>query len=427
MRKSWTILPLNRVACLGAAALVVVTACSSSNLSGNEFGRSAGGAGTASATGTGGGASGSLGFGGSSTMEGGAAAFDGAGIDGAPCGQSNIEASAKQVNILLVIDRSGSMTPAPPALDKWSALKMALPLALEPVKGGISFGLMLFPNNLATPIPAACTSECWDMPAGESAVVVPVGAGATTLPAIITKLNDKPSGGTPTYEALKQAREYFVSGGGKDLPGEKYVLLATDGGPNGGSAGCQQETCTVNMDRNEFGVDKPNYCNPSLVPDGLRSCLDDTRTVAEIAAMAAGGVKTFVIGIPGTEPYVPTLDAMAAAGGVPASTTSPKYFQVSGAGVVAGIQQVFESITRGLIKTCRQQLQSNPPVPGLLNVYVDNQVVGYRPDGGVDGWYLDSSTQPATVVLTGAVCSKVETTGASSVKVVYGCPTTIVN
>jgi hypothetical protein len=72
----------------------------------------------------------------------------------AHCGQSSIQAAAKPVNILLVIDKSGSMTPPPPATDKWAALRAALPPALDPVKGGISLGMILFPNNLATPIPA---------------------------------------------------------------------------------------------------------------------------------------------------------------------------------------------------------------------------------------------------------------------------------
>jgi hypothetical protein len=114
---------------------------------------------------------------------------------------------------------------------------------------------------------------------------------------------------------------------------------------------------------------------------------------------------------------------MAVAGGVPASATSPKYFAVSAAGGVAGLQQVFESITRQLIKSCRLQLQSNPPDLGLLNVYVDKQVI---PKPGADGWDIDMSTMPPTIVLKGATCMQVETAGASSIDVQYGCPTVIV-
>jgi hypothetical protein len=127
-----------------------------------------------------------------------------------------------------------------------------------------------------------------------------------------------------------------------------------------------------------------------------------------------------VVGIPGTDPYIPTLDAMAVAGGAAASTASPKYFAVSAAGGVAGLQQVFESITKQLIKSCRLQLQSTPPDLGLLNVYVDGNVV---PKPGVDGWDLDTTTSPPTIVLKGSTCAQIETSGANKVDIQYGCPT----
>jgi hypothetical protein len=262
------------------------------------------------------------------------------------------------------------------------------------------------------------------MPAGEAAIVVPIGPGTTTVPTILSKFDAMPAGGTPTAAALKAAADYFTTGSGKDLTGDKYVLLATDGGPNGnGSLTCDPTSCTVNMDRNETGGSATNYCSASLVPDGPKSCLDGQASVAQLTAMATAGIKTFVVGIPGTDPYVATLDAMAVAGGVPASMTSPKYFAVSAAGGVAGLQQVFESITRQLIKSCRLQLQSNPPDLGLLNVFVDKQVI---PKPGDDGWDIDKSTSPPTIVLKGATCAQVETMGASTIEVQYGCPTVIV-
>jgi hypothetical protein len=351
---------------------------------------------------------------------------DGHGDDAADgCGQSKIEATSKVVDILLVIDKSGSMTSMPAGFmtDKWTAVKTALSGALGAVKGGISFGLELFPNNLTTPIPTACTSQCWDMPPGDDAIVVPVGPGTATVPTILSKFSAMPAGGTPTAAALKAAADYFTTGSGKSLAGDKYVLLATDGGPNGnGSLMCDQTSCTVNMDLNQTGMNATNYCSSMLVADGPKSCLDGQATIDQLTAMAAAGIKTFVVGIPGTDPYVSTLDAMAVAGGAPASMTSPKYFAVSAMGGVAGLQQVFETITKQLIRSCSLQLQSNPPDPGLLNVYVDGKVV---PKPGADGWDLDTSTMPPTIVLKGATCANIESMGAGSIDIQYGCPTII--
>src|SRR5262249_25586353 len=143
-------------------------------------------------------------------------------------------------------------------------------------------GLELFPNNLTTPIPSNCQAACWDMPPGDSAVVVPVGPGTTSLPTIVGKLADAPSGGTPTRAALQAAYDYFTTGAGKALGGDKYVLLATDGGPNGGTAPCEQASCTTNMDRNEFGVGFPNYCDANLLAEGPRACLDGMATKTQL-------------------------------------------------------------------------------------------------------------------------------------------------
>src|SRR5262245_33949080 len=54
------------------------------------------------------------------------------------CGQSSIQATVKVIDIVLVIDKSGSMTATPTgfATDKWTAMKTALTGALDQVKGG---------------------------------------------------------------------------------------------------------------------------------------------------------------------------------------------------------------------------------------------------------------------------------------------------
>jgi hypothetical protein len=410
---------------LAACSILLVPACGSSTPS-NDTG-AGGAAGSESSTGMGGGGTfgsggtGIIGSGGSIRSDGGPLP-DGSNDSPDGCGQSAIQATTKIVNILLVIDRSDSMNsmPAGFSTDKWSAMKTALSGALDVVKGGVSFGLELFPNNLVTPIPSPCSSQCWDMPPGEGGILVPVGPGTTTVAPITAKLSLMPAGGTPTAAALKIASDYFTMGSGKSLPGDKYVLLATDGGPNGNTIACGASTCTTNMDRNQFTI---NFCDEQAVPGASKSCLDEKATVDQLSAMAAAGIKTFVVGIPGTDPYISTLDAMAVAGGAPASMTSPKYFAVSAAGGVAGLQQAFESITKQLIKSCTLQLQSNPPDVSLLNVYIDGTVL---PQQGPDGWQVDSSTTPPTIVLKGATCASIEANGANMINIQYGCPTVIV-
>jgi hypothetical protein len=57
---------------------------------------------------------------------------------------------------------------------------------------------------------------------------------------------------------------------------------------------------------------------------------------------------------------------------------------------------------------------------GLLNVVIDGTEV---PQMGDDGWEVDRTTSPPTIVLKGETCEAMETRGAAEVTITYGCPT----
>ena len=103
-----------------------------------------------------------------------------------------------------------------------------------------------------------------------------------------------------------------------------------------------------------------------------------------------------------------------------AMTTSQKTPSVTASCAVK--KRIGGTSSTRLITTCRLQLQSVPPDNDQLNVSVDGTLV----PAGADGWRLDTSTMPPTVVLEGATCAKVQMNGASSVQIVYGCPTIII-
>ena len=54
-------------------------------------------------------------------------------------------------------------------------------------------------------------------------------------------------------------------------------------------------------------------------PGSANACLDDARTLNAIQAFHAQGIKTYVVGIPGSSPYAALLDQLAVAGGNRAS------------------------------------------------------------------------------------------------------------
>jgi hypothetical protein len=320
------------------------------------------------------------------------------------CGQDVVEARSRQVNILLVIDKSGSMDEALGSGNRWDAMATAINAALTDTRDTIDFGLDLYPFPDGCQVPAT------------PALTVPIEDGTTGVPKILTEIDGTtPSGSTPTGRALARAHEYFDTGPGADLPGDSYVLLATDGGPNcNGTLTCEADACTVNME-GLCPIDPANCC-----ASDPESCLDDDATRAEIAALFDLGVHTFVVGIPGSEDFATTLNAFADAGGE-ARTGDPSYYAVTDA---SELTDTFRSITRTLVRSCELQLTSEPEDRSLLNVSIDDGE--FIPRDDPNGWHLDTSTAPPTVVLDGTTCSEIESTGAERVAVVFGCPSVVI-
>lgn len=342
------------------------------------------------------------------------------GIDQTKCGSSSVEAQIKTVNMMLVIDKSGSMASGMDGTEtgmpsKWSGMQTALATALAKVQNDINFGVVLFPSASAADAPANDYMKACAVDQGSLAVNVPITSGSAAVTAISGALKGThPAGGTPTAQALKAAYDYFITGGGADLQGDNYVLLATDGGPNCNAT----NSCDNQPDRCTCVIDSGNAATCCNNKGFL--CLDDNEVLTQIKALADHGIPTFVVGVPGTEAYSSYLDAFAVAGGKvnpdPASDT--KYYKVDVAGGVEGLTQVFSTITTQLVRSCDIDLATPPDDANNVNVAIDCKVVN-RAD---DTWTLDTSSMPNKLLLKGNTCERVQTSGAKRVDVIYGCP-----
>ena len=129
--------------------------------------------------------------GGSSAADFDPATYCGGIFQGRSCGATQVSADVRVVNMLLVLDSSGSMgksltTNGP---TKWVIMQQALTSALTKVQNDINFGLLLYPyKEGGIDSNSDAFSEVCAVPDSSAAAVnIPIGSGATAVQAVDRK------------------------------------------------------------------------------------------------------------------------------------------------------------------------------------------------------------------------------------------------
>ncbi len=287
------------------------------------------------------------------------------------CGVSTITTTKQPADVLIVQDKSGSMNQDPTGANcnaagctKWEQIIPPINQTVMATQADVRWGLKFFPD----PGNNACGVN--------NTALVPV--GLNNAMAISTAIAGvQPGGSTPTRVAINNAVTYLM-GNGDTNP--KYILLATDGLPNCGPGGGNQQASDANG------------------------------AVMAIANALTAGIPTFVVGI-GNTGAAATLTMMAQAGGRPTAAT-PFYYQVnSSADLVTALSQI-----SGSVRSCTFQLSSKPPDPTNVKVQADGVTV---PASATDGWGFNPAV--TAVILTGSYCTRVLDGTIMNVTVLFGC------
>ena len=207
--------------------------------------------------------------------------------------------AARCPNVMLVLDRSVSMTEPPDAngkATKWELLQNAVHRVIGEYGERVPFGLEIY---AFTPIAFPDDMTCY----AETKIDVEPAHG--TGPEILRIIDAAmPAGGTNTGEAIKRAGADAAL---HDSTRSNFIILITDGDPN---------------------------CNRL---DSCPSC-GAAFTVTQIQAAAANDIHTFVVGFDGSKGVSPAnLNAMAKAGLEPqnmgncGSKQQPCYYSASDA------------------------------------------------------------------------------------------------
>jgi hypothetical protein len=298
--------------------------------------------------------------------------------DAAVCGLVKAPLDRLPPDVLIVLDRSNSMTGQvlPPGFDvttfitclllqncpmtnsKWVEMTKALNTSLAASAATVNYGLKFFPEDSACGV------------SDGAAVPIAPNNGTAIASAIALTL---PGGHTPTASALASAGRYLTT---LNRRNPRFVLLATDGEPT---------------------------CDPDA----------DTASVTETANLLAAGIPVFVIGIATAGRGDTTLNNIANAGGR-ARVGTPAYYPVETA---ADLSAAIAAIG-GQIASCTFTVAKPDPPLDADNVAVDAN--GMRvPKSDTDGWRYGPNM--TSIELTGSWCDRIQSGMITNIQATFAC------
>lgn len=363
----------------------------------------------------------------------------------------------------LVVDVSRSMLdPAPggtPGETRWTVTRDALDQAIESLPASVSLGVLYYPNRTGVMLndtTARPITECVDI---EKLVPIaqlgePDSMQRTDLAtSLMTAIVD---GYTPTHEAYKHALEtslvpYQAAGN------QKFMLLITDGAPTMAEGclsapvpeappqcqatcedsveGCTGCTCPQGCD-NFGGCPEGCLPPPPPVPDVATQPIVDSVT----AAMAQG-IRTFVIGSPGSEvgsdgmDKRPWLSKAAIEGGTAlegcaeAGPTFCHMDMTQEEDFSTALSEGLAAVAGQVVDTCSFVVPEppegqtlDPDTTNLIAVWGDGTATAFLRDaeGACDtGWNFDATgTQ---IELCPASCDQLKAGAGATVRLSFGC------
>ena len=311
------------------------------------------------------------------------------------CGEDEFNVGRVIPDMLILLDRSRSMTMSEPPL--WNVIRDALVTVTSATDDGIWFGLMSFPNSIPPDECLRSSNQC----SAPTDALVPVGLG--TSGEIERTLDDMDTcGATPTAMSLQGAHQYLRSLA-DDHP--KYILLATDGAPN----------CNTSLDGDTC------RCTTGNCRRDNEYCLDDARTYTVLDEACADGISTFVLGMGGASEWVDVLEQMADHG------CTDTYYAAQDP---EQIQEALDEIT-GSIVTCQYEVNCADILDtSKVNYYFDGEVVP-RDTSHENGWdWIDpcdsTSDTRGAIEFFGSHCESIMNREVGTISATYGCPTAII-
>jgi hypothetical protein len=302
-------------------------------------------------------------------------------------------------------------------VSKWSVEESVLSDEVSSWPGRVGLGGLLFPNMATAPSASSRpTSACVNL-----AAMIPVGmlgTGSSRQRAMLTRslslTQPNPQGGAPTLDAYLAGLDEL---GRAPFDGARQMLLITDG--------------------------QPTFAEGCVGTGTIDSPVDPGPIVSAISAARRAGVRTFVIGSPGSQrtnsrgdDARPWLSYAAEAGGTaqePCSDNGPNYCHYDmtrDTDFSRDLRGAFSDIARRILH-CDVPL---PDPPQNQRLDFDRVNVVFTSSDGAStillrddspscslGWRYSSDRQ--SIVLCGDACTAVNAELGAKLEFVFGCGT----
>ena len=327
------------------------------------------------------------------------------GVDADACASATVDFTVQPPNVMLVVDRSGSMAEELSAgLQRWSAARTALvdpTMGVVPsVQAEVNLGLTLYtaPTGMPPHVGHMNTVGTADPDYTETTtcpflVQVPIALNnyamieaayrpiAMYTDPMATGQNRLPAGATPTGEAVQAVIPVLQALDPVMFPGPKAIVLATDGEPNG---------CGTNVPQNQGRMN----------------------SVAAVQAAFDAQIRTFVVSV-GDDVGVTHLRELANIGqGFPANDPMDRFYVATDpTALAAALRSIFTDV-----RSCTVMVDGEIDVDkaGTGTVTIDGMSI---PFGDANGWRVNSPTE---IEILGTACESIKM-GDHNIEIAFPC------
>jgi hypothetical protein len=292
------------------------------------------------------------------------------------CGHSEFEIAELPPNVMILLDRSGSMDDDADGDTRWNVAKRAIETLTTSFDDRIRFGLATY-------------SSCLEGGCSAGAIVVPIAEHAAQAinDFLATTVDEGSDDGLATRD---DGKIQYLCDSGDDETSTGKSLSALVG---------------------EKSLLDPNHSNAViLLTDAEESddCIDDCDGPcgAKKLLKQATAVKTYVIGL-GVNPDA--IDEIAAAGDTD---------HALGAGSQDELSQAFDDVAKA-VASCDYELDGTPEDSADLYVFFNDDPQAI-PHDDPDGWSYDAAAHRLQFI--GDACTQIESGAVKDIDVVFGCP-----